>query len=149
MLALNPLSVRSLEEAKCVVGRFCFILLACNTLFHYLACTDSLPATPLLLVLRRRAFVQRSFGNFLQTEGQQQRMAEVLALESQARMLMQQFSDTASADSKELNVGGGVRGMGLVRQGYDLRGSGGRGSEGALGGGAEACVGSSNWLIVL
>ena len=52
--------------------------------------------------------MQRSFGNFLQTEGQQQRMAEVLALESQARMLMQQFSETASADSKELNVGGGV-----------------------------------------
>lgn len=53
--------------------------------------------------------MQRSFGNFLQTEGQQQRMAEVLALESQARMLMQQFSETASADSKELNVGGVVR----------------------------------------
>ena len=51
-----------------------------------------------------RAFVQRSFGNFLQTEGRQRRLEEAARMEASARALMAEYKATASSDAKELNV---------------------------------------------
>ena len=52
----------------------------------------------------------RSFGNFLQTEGQAQRVAEVAELEAKAKELMLEYTATASQDARELNV----RNKGLI-----------------------------------
>lgn len=51
-----------------------------------------------------RAFVQRSFGNFLQTEGQRRRLAEAAKLEADAREFMAEYKESASSDANELSV---------------------------------------------
>ena len=48
--------------------------------------------------------MQRSFGNFLQTEGRQRRLEEAARMEASARALMAEYKATASSDAKELNV---------------------------------------------
>lgn len=51
-----------------------------------------------------RAFIQRSFGNFLQTEGKQRKQVEAANLEAEARRLMTEYKETASSDAQELSV---------------------------------------------
>ena len=55
-----------------------------------------------------RAFIQRSFGNFLQTEGKQRKQIEAANLEADARRLMTEYKETASADAQEISVSKGV-----------------------------------------
>ncbi|GAX72807.1 hypothetical protein CEUSTIGMA_g262.t1 [Chlamydomonas eustigma] len=50
-----------------------------------------------------RAFIQRSFGNFLETEGQQRLMLEAAKMEMAAKDLMEKYQGSASSDVKEMN----------------------------------------------
>ena len=54
-----------------------------------------------------RAFVSRSFGSFMQTDGNQRRLVEAEELEARASQFMQQFKDTATTTVKDINVGDG------------------------------------------
>ncbi len=56
-------------------------------------------------MLPLRAFIERSFGNFLQTEVQQQRIVEADKLEAKARELLKEVKKSASTDVKKLSVG--------------------------------------------
>ena len=53
--------------------------------------------------------MSRSFGSFMQTDGNQRKLAEAEELEARARALMQQFKDTATTTVKDISVSARLR----------------------------------------